>query len=106
MGFRDFWKKVFSGDDDAELKAARARHGITFDERDKKEAEEEEKEPFDPWEEVRNARTSFFLGTWASRKFHIIGEDKVKAKLEELEKKSLEAEALRQAQGKEEGKKE
>jgi hypothetical protein len=94
MGFLDFWKKVFSGeDDDAELKAARARHGITLDAKDDKD--EEEEEPFDPWEEVRNARTTFFFGSWATRKFRIIGEDKVKRELEELEKKREEEEQRR-----------
>ena len=90
MGFLDFWKKVFSGEDadDAELRAARARHGITVDEKqDRRAKDEPEKEPYDPWEEVRNARTSFFFGSWATRKFRVVGEDKVKAELEALEKK-------------------
>ncbi len=101
MGFLDFWKKVFSGEDtDAELKAARARHGITVDERDE---EEEEKEPYDPWEEVKNARMSFFMGSWASRKFHIIGEDKVKAQLEDLEKKRDEEEKKEKEKGQGQG---
>lgn len=90
MGFLDFWRKVFYGEeDDAELKAARARHGIKVDAKDE---EEEEKETYDPWEEVRNARLHFFMGSWVSRKFHIIGEEKVKAKLAELEKKREEKE--------------
>ncbi len=93
MGFFDFWRRVFEGEDvDAELKAARARHGINVDEKDEKEAEEE-KEPFDPWEEVSNARVNFFLGSWVNRKFHVIGEDKVKRQLEELERKRQEEEA-------------
>jgi len=92
MGFIDFWKKVLSSEeDDAELKAARARHGITVDEKDDKK-EKKEEEAYDPWEVVRNARTSFFFGSWASRKFRIVGEDKVKAELEALEKKRKEEE--------------
>jgi hypothetical protein len=90
MGFLDFLSRLFSSgdDDDAELRAARERHGIKVETpEEQKKREKEEREPYDPWEEVRNARSSFFLGTWASRKFHIIGEDKVKAELEALEKK-------------------
>ena len=94
MGFFDFIKKIFSGadDDDAELRAARARHGITVDERPDKEEEEAEREAYDPWEEVRNARTNFLMGSWASRKFRIVGEEKVKEQLEALEKKREEEE--------------
>jgi hypothetical protein len=89
MGFLDFVKKIFStgDDDDAELRAARARHGITVDPREDKEEEADEKEAYDPWEEVKNARTNFLLGSWATKKFRIVGEEKVKADLEALEKK-------------------
>jgi hypothetical protein len=89
MGFFDFVKKIFStgDDDDAELRAARARHGITVDPREDKEEEADEKEAYDPWEEVKNARTNFLLGSWATKKFRIVGEEKVKADLEALEKK-------------------
>ncbi len=93
MGFISFMKKVLSGadEDDAELRAARARHGITLDKADDKQEankkEEPEKEPYDVWEEVRSVRSSFFFGSWASRKFRIIGEDKVKAELAALERK-------------------
>jgi hypothetical protein len=92
MGFISFMKKVLFGadEDDAELRAARARHGIVLDKTDTEEAresDEPEKEPYDVWEEVRNMRGTFLFGSWASRKFRIIGEDKVKAELEALEKK-------------------
>ncbi len=96
MGFKDFWKKVFRSDDeinDAELNAARARHGIKVETPEEQEKrEKEEREPYDPWEEVRNARSSFFMGSWAARKFHVMGEDKIKKELEELEKKRKEKE--------------
>jgi hypothetical protein len=96
MGFKDFFKKIVSTDDDfddAELSAARAKHGIVVNEAaDKKEAEKEERESYDPWEEVRNARMSFFMGSWATKKFHVVGEDKVKAELEALDKKREEEE--------------
>jgi hypothetical protein len=91
MGFLDFWKNVFSSDeaDEATLRAARARHGIKVDEKIdiKTKVEEPEREPYDPWEEVSNARMSFFFGRWASKKFRVVGEDKVKAELEALEKR-------------------
>lgn len=61
------------------------------------EYEEEEKETvsrYDPWEEIDNFKMNFFLGSWASKKFKrgIIGEEKVKKELEELEKKRAEKE--------------
>lgn len=112
MGFKEFWKKIFNSEDeltDAELNAARARHGIKVEtpeeQRKRLKAEKEEQEPYDPWEEVRNVRTSFFFGSWATKKFKIVGEDKVKADLEKLEKKRKEEEALRQALEKGEEKK-
>jgi hypothetical protein len=97
MSFKDFFKKIFSTEDDvndAELNAARAKHGIVVNPlKDKEEAEVEERESYDPWEEVGNARMNFFVGSWASKKFHIVGEEKVKKELEALE-------AKRQKQGK------
>jgi hypothetical protein len=91
MGFKDFWKKLTSSDDDindAELNAARARHGIKVETpEEQKKREKEERDPYDAWEDLRNARTNFFFGSWATRKLHILGEDKVKKELEELEKK-------------------
>ena len=94
MGFRDFWKKLFtSEEDDAELNAARARHGIKIETpEEKRKREQEEKEPYDPWEEIRNIRSTFLLGSWVSRKIRIVGEDKVKAELEALRKKREAAE--------------
>ncbi len=85
MEFKDLLKKAFNSEDeltDAELNAARARHGIKVEtpeeQRKRLKAEKEEQEPYDPWEEVRNVRTSFFFGSWATKKFQIVGEDKVK----------------------------
>ena len=65
------------------------------------EAQEEKKEKveWDAWDEVRNMRMNFWLGTWASRKFRPIGEDKLKAKLAELEKKRQEEEAAKKERG-------
>lgn len=93
MGLLSFFKKVFTGEDEKqekELDEARARHGIQVDkvEMNKKTSYEERfGEEYDVWEDIRNIRSNFFLGTWASRKFHIVGEDKVKKQLEDLDKK-------------------
>jgi hypothetical protein len=96
MGIVSFFKRVFTSDeeDDPELAAARARHNIVVDEGKKRgrEENEDDKEPYDPWTEVDNLRRNFFLGSWASRKFRIVGEDKLKADLERLEKKRAERE--------------
>jgi hypothetical protein len=90
MGVVSFFKKVFSGEADAdpELRAARARHNIVIDgeKKDDKRGGEEAREPYDPWGEIDNVRTNFFMGSWASRQFRVIGEDKLKAELEALEK--------------------
>jgi hypothetical protein len=115
MGFFDFVKKLFSSDaelEDAELSAARARHGIVVNEAaDEKEAKKAEAEAYDPWEEVRNARMNFLVGSWATKKFHIVGEEKVKEELAALDRKregapkaSIEAK-LEALDKKEEGKK-
>jgi hypothetical protein len=92
MGFLSFMKKVIGigGEDDPEIIAARARHGINVDEVDEHEHKNEQErftEEFDVWDEIRNIRMNFFIGNWASKKFRIIGEDKVKKQLAELEKK-------------------
>jgi hypothetical protein len=91
MDIKSFFKRVFTGDagDDPELQAARARHNIVVDEdkpaekRDKREAAG----PYNAWDEIDNIRRNFLLGSWATRKFRVVGEDKVKAELEALRKK-------------------
>jgi hypothetical protein len=96
MGIVSFFKKVFTGEtEDPELEAARARHNIVVEKMQDKREKDEDKEPYDPWSEVDNLRRNFFIGSWASRKFRIIGEDKVKAELEALRKKREEKEARR-----------
>jgi hypothetical protein len=95
MGFFSFVKKIFTAEDadEKELDAARARHGIQLDARDKAEMNkytpEEERfgSEYDAWEDLKNMRSSFFIGSWASRKFRVVGQDKVKKDLEELAKK-------------------
>ena len=104
MGFLSFIKKIFSGEeqDEAELDAARARHGITVDkgEMDKARTEEERfGEDYNVWEDLKNIRTSFFMGNWVARKFHPIGEEKVKKQLEALAKKREEEERKKREEG-------
>jgi hypothetical protein len=111
MSFFSFIKKIFVGEkvDEAALDAARARHGIKIDAKTKAAADKPTTEAersmanFDAWEELKHWRSYFFLGGWVTRKFHPIGEDKVKKQLEELEKKR-QAEA-EQKKEKEEGEK-
>jgi len=92
MGFFSFIKNVFGGEDEdeMELDAARARHGIMVDKKEmnKKQTEEERfAENYDVWEDLKNYRSNFFMGSWVNKKFHPVGEEKVKKQLEELEKK-------------------
>ena len=95
MGFLSFIKKLFAGEsaDEAALDAARARHGINIDSKQKVEMNKPTTEAerfardYDAWEDIRNYRSNFFLGRWATRKFRPVGEDKVKKQLADLEKK-------------------
>ncbi|HUT66992.1 MAG TPA: hypothetical protein VMW86_00385 [Dehalococcoidales bacterium] len=98
MGFWNFLKKIFgSDDDDAELQAARARHGIKIDVDVK--GRDKDEETYDPWDDIRNFRTNFWLGNWVNRKFRIIGEEKVKKELAELEKKREEERKQKEGEG-------
>ena len=95
VGFLSFIKNLFAGEDIDEeaLNAARNRHGVDIGvkEKVKKEKRPTEAERFaqdyDVWEEIRNYRWNFFIGRWATRKFRPVGEDKLKKKLADLEKK-------------------
>jgi hypothetical protein len=95
MGFVSFIKHLFSSEDkeEMELDKARARHGIVLDAKDRidmnKATSDEDRmaQEYDAWEDLKNIRSSFFIGGWAAKKFHVIGEDKVKKQLEDLEKK-------------------
>jgi hypothetical protein len=101
MGFKSFWKHVIMGyeKDDPELQAARAKHGIEVGDDDEEEKKKERE--YDAWEEIRNMRSNFFFGSWATRKFRVIGEDKVKRELEALEKKRQEEEERKRREGEE-----
>ena len=95
MGFFSSIKKIFGTEDkdEVELDAARARHGIVLDAKDKAEMDkpmsddERWARDYDAWEDLKHFRSSFFIGGWAAKKFHVIGEDKVKRDLEALAKK-------------------
>jgi hypothetical protein len=95
MSFLSFIKHIFSSEnkDELELDQARARHGIVLSAKDKVEMnhmtteDESRAHDYDAWEDLKNIKSSFFIGGWAARKFRIVGEDKVKKQLEELEKK-------------------
>ena len=107
MGFRSFIKKIFAGEsvDESTLDAARARHGIKLDAKQKVEADQPATEgerfgkDYDIWEDLRHFRANFFVGSWVNRKFHVIGEDKVKKQLEDLEKKRRETAEKEKGQG-------
>ncbi len=105
MGFFSFFKNIFTAEntDDEVLDAARARHGVHIDGEAKKEMDKPTTEAerfadnYDAWDELKNYRMTFLFGSWITRKFRPIGEDKVKKQLEDLEKKRrLEAERKKQ----------
>jgi hypothetical protein len=106
VSFFSFLKKVFAGEsaDEEELDAARRRHGIMLTEKEKKEAKipttdvERFAKEYDVWEDLKNYRMNFFLGSWVTRRFRPVGEEKVKRDLERLEKKRRE-EAERKQRG-------
>ena len=97
MGFLSFLKNIFAGEekDEAELDAARARHGITVDKKEMGKTRTEAErfaEEYDVWEELKYMRMNFFLGGWATKKFRIIGGEQGRKDLEKLDKKRKEEE--------------
>lgn len=107
MSFASFFKGIFSGRDkmEAELDAARARHGIKLTEKEKKEADkaatEDERlaENYNVWDELKDFRANYFLGSWVMRKIRPANDEKVKKQLEDLEKKRREKEAGKKGEG-------
>ncbi|MGD1119370.1 MAG: hypothetical protein ABR886_07775 [Dehalococcoidales bacterium] len=93
MGLKSFFRKIFVGEEDKdelELDAARARHGIKVDKKEMDKATTDRDRAaanYDVWEDLENFRSNWIFGAWINKKFHPIGEDKVKKELEELEKK-------------------
>jgi hypothetical protein len=107
MGFWSSLKQIFSlsEEEDAELKRLREKHGTSLHEKESylREDKNEPSSPdYDPWEEIRNMRMNFFLGSWVTRKikFRPVGEEKVKKQLAELQKKREEEEAKKRGEGK------
>ena len=106
MGFWSSIKKIFSlkGEDEAELERRREKHGIKTAPREavlKEIKNEPGSKDYDVWEDIRNYRSTFFLGSWATRKFKFrpIGEEKLKRDLEELEKEREEKEGRKSGEG-------
>ncbi|MDD5338418.1 MAG: hypothetical protein PHG35_03280 [Dehalococcoidales bacterium] len=97
MSFLSFLKKMFAGEsaDQAELNAARRRHGVAAVDEDADSALKQNEDmrrftkEYDVWEEIDQYRWSFFVGGWVAKKIHPIGEDKVKRDLERLEQNRL-----------------
>ena len=106
MGFWSSIKKIFSvkGEDEAELERLREKHGIKTAPREailKEIKNEPSSKDYDVWEDLRNYRSTFFLGSWATRKFKFrpVGEEKFKRDLERLEKKREEEERRKRGEG-------
>lgn len=103
MGFKTFWKHVIFGyaEDDPELIEMRKKYGIETGEEEDEEEKKKERDEYDPWDEIRNMRANFFFGSWATKKYRhrVIGEDKVKKDLEELERKRQEEAIAKEKEG-------
>ncbi|MCJ7605172.1 MAG: hypothetical protein MUO19_03960 [Dehalococcoidales bacterium] len=89
-----FWTKLLGREEEPvsdAVKAGRERHGIEVEEPEKKEKKKWQplqEEPYDPWEEIRNIRSSFFIGNWARRRFKWIPDkDGLQADLEKAQLK-------------------
>lgn len=94
-----FWAKLFGREEEPvsdAVKAGRERHGIEVEEPEKKGKkgwQAPQEEPYDAWEEIRNIRSSFFMGTWARRKFKLIPDKEgLQADLEKAARKREEKE--------------
>ena len=90
-----FWDKFFGRGSEPisdEIKQARERHGINPGEEEEQRPGAGargrfEEEPYDPWEELRNIRSNFWVGGWAARRLRWRpNTDKLREDLEEMEK--------------------
>jgi hypothetical protein len=111
-----FWDKLFGGRKEPvsdEVKQARERLGIQVDEEEKKEEQRRELEKkrktgweldakdYDPWDELRNVRTNFWIGGWAAKRLHWRpNTDKLREELEEVARKREEKEQQQWEQAK------
>ena len=106
-----FWSKLFGGGDEEVSEAvreARKRHGIQPESeaekaaRESRQRPENEMENYDAWEDIRNIRTSFFVGSWAGRKLHLIrSDDKLKQDLDKLQERRREEAEQKEAKRRE-----
>jgi hypothetical protein len=94
MGFWASIKRIINGNsaaEEAELDAARARHGIAADEIEKafrSAKEQREAANFDAWEELKYFKTDFIMGNWASKKLRpFFGAESLKKDIDKLEEK-------------------
>lgn len=96
-----FFKKLLGMEDEEvsdEIRQARARHGIQVDEtenlRSKKDSADDERGEYDAWEDLRNLRTNFFFGSWATRRYRRMThhDDKLKQELEKVAREREEKE--------------
>jgi len=99
MGFWTSVKKIFSlsGEDDVELEKLREKHGINTAPKEvvlKEIKNEPGSKDYDVWEDIRNYRSTFWMGSWATKKFKFrpVGEEKLKKDLEKIEKEREEEE--------------
>jgi len=111
-----FWDTLFGKSKKPvsdEIKAARERLGIKIDEDQAKEEErrdpgeqkqknrEFEAKNYDPWEDLKDVRTSFWIGGWAARRLHWRpNTDKLRDELEEIAHKREEREQQQWEQAK------
>ncbi len=96
-----FFKKLLGLEEEDisdEIKQARARHGIHVDEtenlRSKKDSANDGRDEYDAWEDLRNLRTNFFFGSWATRRYRRMThhDDKLKQELEKVAREREEKE--------------
>jgi hypothetical protein len=92
-GFKKAYDWVFQ-DEEKLRKVKSGNYAAAETEEEHHDEVKEFTERYDAWEEIDNIRMNFFLGSWATKKFKggIIGEEKVKRELEELERKRAEEE--------------
>ncbi len=98
-----FWNTMFGKNKKPvsdEIKAARERLGIKVDEEEEKVAQPGEPDKkrravrdfdaknYDPWEDLKDVRTSFWIGGWAAKRLHWRpNTDKLRDELEEVARK-------------------
>ena len=99
-----FFKKLLGLEEEEisdEIRAARARHGIQVDETEHLKSRNtemsEDQEDYDAWDELKNIRTNFFLGSWGSRRYRRAtrSDDKLREELEKVAREREEKERLK-----------